>query len=163
MASAEDLAKITQGEVEDIVTFWQTRLGLLDWDVRTNMKRHFRLDPGVDGLIETFTPKKQAFITLLNPLDRNPDFLDQFDIEYTIVHELLHIHWEAWKAQRVEEHLMNAEEQAVHCIARALVALHRFRPDLAPDALFTPKENLTHEPTVPSVAPADGSPAGAGS
>lgn len=105
---------------------WQKRLGLADWDVRARWVGLKKMDGMYnDGHIQISKSRRRARIILVRPAERSKSWVRREDtVELLIVHELLHIHFEAFDtADGSPERL--AEEQAVDAIASALVALVR--------------------------------------
>lgn len=137
------LLDISQEELVVLCHQWQAVLRLQDWDVKVSLDRHFRFSqPGRDGEIGVFADCKSVDMRLLHPRDRPPDCIDAHDIEQTIVHELLHIHFH--ELSRYDKpSKRRAEEQAITALASAYVRLHRFRPDLA--LTTTPQHEETLE------------------
>lgn len=109
---------------------WQRRLGLQDWNVALEVVRSTELKPKTLGNIHWDTEKKTAVIRVLDPADytlRSQDMLN--DMEFTVVHELIHLdiapvlsHFTRSDADRREE------EYAVNHMADALLHLDRIHP-----------------------------------
>ena len=102
--------------------YWQGRLNLKNWKVALAVVRSTELRPDTVGNIRWDLDKKTATIRVLDPADYSmpfPKILD--DIEFTVVHELIHLkrdlvlnqdaHSEAnrWK----EEHAVNHETETL--------------------------------------------------
>ena len=108
---------------------WQKRLGLLDWNVSLEVVRSTELKPRTLGNIHWDTDKKSATIRVLDPADyKMPLHAMLEDIEFTVVHELIHLeiapvlsHFTRSDADRHEE------EHAVNHMADALLHLDRGR------------------------------------
>lgn len=101
-----------------LVLKWQARLRLLDWEIDASyagpddagFANHF-------GEIHPDLARKFAKMRILDPTKR-----EHPEIENTIAHELLHLHFYPFAldfAPGSPESL--AEEQAIHAIARALI------------------------------------------
>lgn len=115
---------LSQVEAEDRLHFWQGVLGLEDWDIRIDIVRYFQMDKGSMGEVRRANFKKIADITLLDPQDYSPSFMREQDMEKTLVHELLHLHFWGSRPPGAKED-ERGEERAIDAIASALVGLHR--------------------------------------
>ncbi len=105
---------------ERVTRLWQQVLRLEDWDVEVELVRHYDLSKDCSGTMQTFAGKKRAVMQLIDPRDTDPRWRFDMGMEFTIVHELLHIHLEPLLNRDVE-HIATAEERAVHAISVALV------------------------------------------
>ena len=109
--------------VDTRLSFWQERLQLTDWNVSIVMTRRGDLKNKTLGGIRWDKGKKTAVVAVMDASDyRVPctEMLD--DMEFTIVHELVHL--ELASLPRSEASRSN-EEHAVNRIADALLKLHR--------------------------------------
>lgn len=108
---------------------WQKRLGLQDWTVALEVVRSTELKPKTLGNIHWDTEKKSAVIRVLDPADYKMAQREMLeDIEFTVVHELIHLeiapvlsHFTRSDADRRDE------EHAVNHMADALLHLDRGR------------------------------------
>ena len=106
---------------------WQKRLNLQGWDIYVVVSRHGELKPKTLGNIRWDRDKKTAVIRILDPADYHLPFDAMLqDIEFTVVHELIHLEMapvlsdlQRTDANRVEE------EHAVNHMADALLKLDR--------------------------------------
>ena len=106
---------------------WQKRLGLQDWNVALEVVRATELKPKTLGNIHWDTEKKTAVIRVLDPADYTLPFHEMLDdMEFTVVHELIHLdiapvlsNFTRSDANRREE------EHAVNHMADALLHLDR--------------------------------------
>ena len=110
------------------LSVWQKRLNLLEWKVSVVVSCAGDLKPKTLGNIHWDREKKTAVIHVLDPADYNNMPLDAMlrDIEFTVVHELIHLEMvpvlsdlQRTDANRVEE------EHAVNHMADALLKLDR--------------------------------------
>lgn len=115
-------------ELEECCSLWMKRLRLQDWEIRLLVSRHDKMDPDTLGHCLVIGNLKIADIHLIDPCDING--VDSmrgctYDMEKTLVHELLHIHhWDC--SPSVDDKLANqAHEQAIELTAMALVAAYR--------------------------------------
>src|SRR5690349_9573241 len=84
---------MTDRELRELTTFWQMRLGLLDWDIDVRFAKAWEIAEGGVGQCEHHKHTKGARIRLLRPDDLDPSHNPTINnIEHTIVHELLHLH-----------------------------------------------------------------------
>ena len=97
---------------------WQQRLKLENWKISVTPTRLTELKPKTLGNIHWDADKKTALIRVLSPSDYQFSCSDALkDIEFTIVHELIHLelaslpHSEA--SRREEEHAVNQITQAL--------------------------------------------------
>lgn len=102
---------------------WQKILRLQDWEVDINFYRS-RDFTNPDALGEcTFNINaRSAVIKILDPID----YEGEYDIEWTVVHELLHLHFAQWTATNNYECPVSAE-QGIDAIAQALTKLEKKR------------------------------------
>jgi hypothetical protein len=106
---------------------WQKRLNLQDWTISVEVSRSGVLKPRTLGNIHWDTVKKTAVIRVLDPADYRlpmPAMLD--DMEFTVVHELIHLELAPVLAplERSEANRRD-EEHAVNHMAQALLDLNR--------------------------------------
>jgi|SRR5580700_8189959 hypothetical protein len=106
---------------------WQKRLNLQDWNVTVALARATELKPKTLGNIHWDTDKKTATIHILDPADYHLPFAAMLqDMEFTVVHELIHLELSSVLAplQRTDENRRD-EEHAVNHMAQALLDLDR--------------------------------------
>lgn len=115
---------------EGRLSVWQKRLNLQEWGVTVVVSRASELKPKTVGNIHWDREKKTAMIRVLDPADYKLPF-DQMlqDIEFTIVHELIHLEIAPvfTDLQRSDANRME-EEHAVNHMADALLKLDRSQP-----------------------------------
>jgi len=102
---------------------WQDRMNLRDWDIHVQLVRANDLEPKTLGNIHWDTDVKQATISVLSPMDyRLPHKAMLQDMEFTIVHELVHLELASLPrsdaSRRVEEHAVNEIASALLRLAR---------------------------------------------
>ena len=127
--SAHERSLLAESFAREKLAVWQKRLNLQDWDVTLEVVRSTELRPRTLGNIHWDNEKKTAVIRVLDPADYRlpfPEMLD--DMEFTVVHELIHLeiapvlsHFTRSDADRSEE------EYAVNHMAEALLHLDRGR------------------------------------
>jgi len=119
---------MTDADLADLCALWQKRLRLQDWDVAVRFAPWHELKGGTrGGQVQWIREKRAAFIDVARPGETEPNSVWPYDLEITLVHELLHLHTQGLgtRAGSPEE---EAEEQAVHALSCALVSLARQIP-----------------------------------
>lgn len=113
-------------DLEAMLLRWTPILRLQDWTIRIVYKRHFDMADGKGGTIGWCLRKKTAWIKVLDPQDYQPNPEESIppDVELTVVHELLHLHFALVDDlfSGIKEDLL---EQSIHDISMALIALNR--------------------------------------
>ena len=104
-----------------VASRWQKILRLQDWQVDIDFYRA-REFANADALGEcTFNiNSREGFIKILNPID----YEGEYDLEWIVVHELLHLHFADWTAKNNYECPVSGE-QAIDSIAQALTRLNK--------------------------------------
>ena len=111
-----------EATLREVCIIWQQRLLLSDWHVVVDIVRQWDMAgdaPTSVGQIKIVEQERCAWVKILNPVDYKPN--DKYypqDMDYILVHELLHI----WMVCACEERYTTTEEQAINAIAGALVA-----------------------------------------
>jgi hypothetical protein len=126
-ATAGDRTAQAQSFAAERLSFWQGRLSLQDWKISVEVVRAIELKPHTLGNVHWDRDTKTAVIRVLDPADYHlpaPEILP--DIEFTVVHELLHLELAPALAplQRNDAD-RREEEHAVNQIASALLRLDR--------------------------------------
>lgn len=114
---------MTQTELEQLTSYWQDKLRLVDWDITVRYKTQSQLGEAV-GRAKYIETLNQATIEILKPEH------DEWgtDIEETLVHELLHVKTSGLHGEEagwLKGAKRTALEVAIDHTARALVALDR--------------------------------------
>jgi hypothetical protein len=125
-AARERTAKAEKFAAERLAV-WQQRLNLQDWDISVVVTHPSDLKPHTLGNIHWDADKKTAVIRALDPSDYKLPFDDILkDIEFTVVHELIHLELQPVLAplQRSDAN-RREEEHAVNHMAEALLNLDR--------------------------------------
>lgn len=112
----------TSADLTALCCEWQKVLRLQDWDVRITFARHFDI-PERLGQCSWILNKKAANIEILIPGDFNHSSEWRQDIEKTVVHELLHLHFAPIDKDDSTE---QPTEQAIEALAGGFVSLKRF-------------------------------------
>jgi len=113
-------------KLQDLAEQWQTALRLRDWDVDVRLARAKDMSgKGDKGECSYNLAKKHAVVKILDPRDYKDDFAEQ-DHEYTLVHELLHLHFAGLDAAVTDGKLADLVlEQGIHACATLMTELLR--------------------------------------
>jgi hypothetical protein len=109
------------------LSVWQKRLNLQGWDISVVVSRADAFKPKTIGHIRWDREKKTAVISVLDPADYAMALAPMLqDIEFTVVHELIHLEMAPVLSDlhRTEANRME-EEHAVNQMAEALLKLDR--------------------------------------
>ena len=113
--------RLSQAQVERWTKAWQKRLGLEDWDVTIQIVRASELRPETLGNLRWNSATHSAVIRVLSATDYDlPAPEIPLDVEYTVVHELVHLHLAVLPRDAANKAI---EERVVSRIAEALLAL----------------------------------------
>lgn len=116
----------TDAEVQQACEEWKKRLRLQDWFTKSGIYRERDMQLGeCNGECEYQLETKMATIRIIDPLDYPEGLIVEQDMEKTLVHELLHLHFAPLYANTDDKSIKDAQEQAIDCIAHALVNLSR--------------------------------------
>ena len=129
---------VDEFQVDKWMQNWKKRLSLQDWVISTVIVRSSDLKPNTLGNLKWNSETKTAIIRVLSPADYDiaPSEIPA-DIEYTVVHELVHLQLAALPRDTSTK---NVEEQVVNRIAEALMAL-----DKGPQ--YRSRTSVSHVPT----------------
>ena len=113
-----------QRYLNEKLSLWQKRLKLEEWTVTVITSQRDGLRVGTLGNIHWDPEKKTAVIRVLDPSDyQMPSDAMLRDMEFTVVHELIHLEFCA--STRADQTSRADEETAVNHIAEALLQLDR--------------------------------------
>jgi hypothetical protein len=102
---------------------WQKRLKLEGWNITFKLVHPSELKPKTLGNIHWDSDVKSASIKVLSPADYKLPFPDALkDMEFTIVHELVHLQLSSLPRNEASR---SAEEKAVNTLTEALLELDR--------------------------------------
>ena len=126
--------EISDSQLDKWTKSWQKRLSLEDWDITAEIVRSNALKPDTLGNLRWDSGTKTATIRVLNPADYDlPAAEIPTDIEYTVVHELIHLQLAALPHDSSSK---NIEERVVNRISEALFSLDK-GPSYRPRAAVT--------------------------
>lgn len=140
VAEAKTPTVVSETQLSDWVRVWQKRLHLDDWKIEARIVRTSELKPETLGNLKWNTVSRTATIKVLNPSDYDlaPTDIAE-DIEYTVVHELIHLQLSVLPRDSSKKGI---EEQVVNKLADALMQFERgqsFRSRSQPVAPFRSK------------------------
>ena len=120
---ARERAALAGSYASERLWVWQKRLKLEDWNISLKVSRAAELKPKTLGNIHWDADKKSATIRVLDPVDYDLP-MDKMlaDIEFTVVHELIHLELASLPRSDASR---RDEEFAVNRIADALLKLDR--------------------------------------
>lgn len=116
---------LTEDQLCKICREWQEILSLKDWRIAIAKAHEYQFkNPGNEGECEWQIKKKMAIIRILHEND-SPKGPFQQDMEETLVHELLHLHYAPFDYTKDGTPEEIALEQSIHFVSRALIELKR--------------------------------------
>jgi len=125
--SAHERTLLAEGFTAEKLWLWQKRLGLQDWNITVAVVHANELKPKTLGNIHWELDKKKALIRVLDPADYHMPLKEMLeDMEFTVVHELIHLELAPVLAdlQRTDAN-RRQEEHSVNHVADALLTLER--------------------------------------
>ena len=125
--SPAERSMMAQSFASEKVWAWQKRLNLGDWDISVKVSRAADLKPHTLGNVQWNTRKKTAVIHVLDPADYDLSPAEALrDIEFTVVHELIHLEVLPILADLKRADANRAEtESAINHMVGALLDLDR--------------------------------------
>jgi hypothetical protein len=78
-------------DVKQMTEYWQEQLGLMDWRLHVTLEHDADMNDRAGEVDWTLT-LKQATIRLIHPDTIRKSLVFPYDLEQTLVHELLHLH-----------------------------------------------------------------------
>ena len=125
--SARERTAVVERYATERLALWQKRLNLQDWNIALLVSRASELKPKTLGNIHWDSDKKTAVLRVLDPADYKLAFNEMLqDVEFTVVHELIHLELSPVLSplQRNDAN-RREEEHAVNHMAEALLKLDR--------------------------------------
>lgn len=111
-------------EYQQLCHEWQKTLRLQDWDIVVRVCTHWGMSTNCQGEVDWVVEKKKAIVRLLDPAHCQPNKAFPQDLEKTLVHELLHLHFASYAADDGTAEDI-AQEQTIDILACAMVQLKR--------------------------------------
>ena len=111
-------------QLRELTEEWQQRLGLMDWRLHVTLEHDADMNNKA-GEVDWTLSLKQATIRLIDPETVRQSLVFPYDLEQTLVHELLHLHsapFDTFKTGGMKE---TALEVMIDKTATALVELKR--------------------------------------
>jgi hypothetical protein len=116
-------AALAEKYLRDKLPFWQDRLALQDWKISVLMVHPTQLRQRTLGNIHWDADQKTAVIRVLAPGDyQMPMRATLNDIEFTVVHELIHLELASLPRSEASR---SEEEHAINHMADALLQFER--------------------------------------
>ncbi len=138
---------VSDVQVQSWLKNWQNRLHLEDWTVSVRIVRSTELKPDTLGNLKWDSQAHTAAIKILSPLDYELSAADTSeDMEYTIVHELVHLQLSVLPRDLKKK---DVEEEVVNKISDALMGLDK---GPAFHARSVPVQKPSAKPSEPEVA-----------
>jgi hypothetical protein len=127
--AAHERSALAESFATEKLWMWQRRLNLQDWHITVEVSRASELKPRTLGNIHWDTIKKTARIRVLDPADyRMPLRAMLEDMEFTVVHELIHLELVPILEPLDRNDANRREEEfAVNHMAQALLDLSRHK------------------------------------
>ena len=125
--TARERTMVVERYAAERLAVWQKRLNLQDWNISLVVSRATELKPKTLGNIHWDSDKKTATLRVLDPADYKLAFNEMLqDVEFTVVHELIHLELSPVLSplQRNDAN-RREEEHAVNHMADALLKLDR--------------------------------------
>ncbi|SPF51886.1 conserved exported hypothetical protein [Candidatus Sulfopaludibacter sp. SbA4] len=125
--TARERTLLAESYTSERLFLWQKRLNLQDWNIAVVMSRASELKPKTLGNIHWDLEKKTATIRVLDPADYKLPFKEMLqDMEFTVVHELIHLNFAPVVSEFPRSDANRREEEhSVNHIADALLKLDR--------------------------------------
>ena len=122
-STPEDREAAAQKFVSQRLAVWKERLNLRDWSVSAQLVRPSSLEPKTLGNIRWDLDRKEATIGVLSSYEYQLPWQEMLnDMEFTVVHELVHLHLASLPrseaSRRIEEHAVNELASALLKLAK---------------------------------------------
>jgi len=122
-ATTHERSLVAEAYIEQKLWIWQHRLNLQNWNITVHLAPPSELKPRTLGNIHWDADKKSAVIRVLDAGHYRLPFHEMLmDMEFTVVHELIHLELSSLPRSDASR---SAEEHAVNQIADALLKLDR--------------------------------------
>ncbi len=127
VSTARERTLLAESYTSERLWVWQKRLNLQDWNIAVVLSRTSDLKPKTLGNIHWDLDKKSATIRVLDPADYKLPFKEMLqDMEFTVVHELIHLNFAPVVSEFSRSDANRREEEhAVNHMADALLKLDR--------------------------------------
>lgn len=116
---------LTEDELKKLCAFWQNQLKLNNWRIAIGIERKTAFNNSQStGEIDYVLPLRQAIIKILDPLDYPNSPFEQ-DMEISLVHELLHLHFALFEPKSDDSLEFLIMESTIEQLANILVEMKR--------------------------------------
>jgi hypothetical protein len=125
--AAEERAPVAQRFATDRLSYWQQKLNLQDWHIAVLLSPADQLRHDTVGNVHWDLDQKTATIRILDPADYHQPWQPMLlDMEFTIVHELIHLQLAPVLAGFPRNDTSRRDEEfAVNHMTEALLAFER--------------------------------------
>lgn len=115
----------TEEELKERLKYWKKKLRLQDWMIWIELaKSQDMMNPNCEAQINHLQQNKQAKILIVHPDHRPHESWYPQDMEWSLVHELLHLHLNPIENENNPNNY-DFVEQAIESITHGLIALER--------------------------------------
>lgn len=116
---------LSDGDLALAGAYWQKQLRLEDWEVKYSLRVCGALlgNGHSEGATRTLIKRKECLVTILR--HDNCSYPEDYDMEQTLVHELLHLHFDPYFSNDEKSLTHIAQEQTIDQLAHAFVRLNR--------------------------------------
>lgn len=109
---------LTEEQLQERLNYWQKRLNLFQWYITVNIARSTEIEG--EGQNNYNTALMESRITLIDPIDH--EALGAYDMEFILVHELLHLIVEVNRHSRTYSDREEIDlEYAINALARSFM------------------------------------------
>jgi hypothetical protein len=117
---------LTQKQLDRWLKKWQKALLLVDWNIKAEVERSFEMDnDDADGENAVTLVRKISWIRIRDTVDSQYTKTWPPDPERTLVHELLHCHFDPFFPKDRESLEYKMAEQAIDVLATAFIEQDR--------------------------------------
>lgn len=119
---------LSEDELRQLCTEYQKILRLQDWRNKIRIMRDYEFDSkDAEGQVKYTLSRKEALIYILDHVDYESTQAFPQDMEVILVHELIHLHFAevSDRCEKAEVDITIPLEQAIQCLAEAIVSLRR--------------------------------------
>lgn len=115
----------TEDELKKLCAFWQNQLKLNNWRIAIGIERKTAFNNSQStGEIEFVSALNKAVIKILDPSDYPQSPFEQ-DMEISLVHELLHLHFALFEPKSDDSLEFLIMESTIEQLANILVEMKR--------------------------------------
>jgi hypothetical protein len=120
------MSQLEQSKVDEWLAKWQPILKLVDWNIKAEVQRGFDMENDhAEGENGVTLVRKSAWITIRDTIDSRYAKTWPPDPERTLVHELIHCHFDPFLPKDRESLEYKMAEQAIDVLATAFIEQDR--------------------------------------